>query len=82
MKLASVVFITPVKVSGNMAQSLTSKVEVGRLGTAAPVILEVDDEGRFVQVSREVEGVLALVPMSNVSCFVPVPTPAPAPSKK
>lgn len=79
MKLISVVFDKPVKVRGNMAQSLSASSEVGRLGTAAPVQMTLE-EG-FVEVSTEKEGTLVVVPLGNVVCFVPAP-PAPAPSKK
>lgn len=78
MKLSSIVFDKPVKVRGSMVQSLTSSSEVGRLGTASPVQM-VLQEG-FVEVSGT-EGTLVVVPIGNVVCFVPAPTPAPAAKK-
>lgn len=72
MKLDEVVFLHPVKIRGNMAVSLNTTVSVGRLGAASPVGLEIDDMARLLHVTDKSTGkTLRVVPMTNVSDFMP-----------
>jgi hypothetical protein len=72
MKIASIVFASPVKVLGDMCKSLNASVEVGRLGTRKHVSIELGDG--FVEIS--VAGSLVrVVPLSNVVDFLPIVEP-------
>jgi hypothetical protein len=77
MKLSSVKFISPVNGPWGMINSASNKAPAGRVGATAQDI-NLDEKMRFVEIIGSPNGktISVIVPMTNVSCFVPLDEPA------
>lgn len=82
MKIKSVQFRDPVSFGG-LLQSASTNVVGDRPG-ATPMQIELDDAGRFFELSKAVNGKPStrVVPMENVASFEPMDEPAAKPVAK